>query len=98
MNGKDASEDLPCGVRVLVLQLAPPRHPRPEDPLVLVAEQGNFLEDPFVLAGGQGGFLEDSFALAGVQEEILAWVSRFLYYPAAHPPLVSFSQDVRAAC
>ena len=112
MNGKGASEDLPCDVKALVLQLVPPPHPRPQDPLVLAALQGGFLEDTFVLAGGQGGFLEDTFALAGgqgeflvdpfvlaaVQGEVLAWVSCFLAFPAVHRPQIFFLQDVRVVC
>ena len=84
MSGKGASEDLPCDVKALVLQLVPPGHPRPQDPLVL--------------AGVEGGFLEDSFALAGVQGEPLAWVCRFLAFPAVHHPLIFFFQDVRVVC
>ena len=84
MNGKGASEDLPCDVKALVLQLAPPRHSRPQDPLVLAAVQEGYLQDPF--------------ALAGVQGELLAWVSRFLAFPAVHYPLIFFFQDLRAVC
>ena len=63
MNGKGASEDLPCDEKALVLQPARPGHPRPQDSLVLAGVQGDFLEDPF--------------ALAGVQDEVLAWVLAF---------------------
>ena len=70
MSGKGASEDLPCDVKALVLQLVPPGHPR----------------------------LQDPSALAAVQGEFLAWVSRFLAFPAVHYPLIFFFQDLRAVC
>ena len=93
MNGKGASEDLPCDGKALVLQLAPPGHPRPQDSLVLAGVQEDFLEDPFVLAGVQEEVLEVPFVLAGVQDEVLAWV---LAFPAVHHSLNP--QEVSLQC
>ena len=48
MSGKGASEDLPCDVKALVLQLVPPGHPRLQDPFALAAVQGELLDFPAV--------------------------------------------------